>query len=56
MVEGQDGDATPDELGRFKLAVSGKPGDRVRIRVYADGKLVYDDFQMLPGPVTLPMH
>lgn len=55
-VEGQDTDATPDELGRFKLPVSGKPGDRVRVRVYRDGKLVYDDFQSLPGPVTLPMH
>lgn len=55
LVEGQDGDTSPDELGRFKLGVNGKAGDRVRIRVYQDGKLVYDDYQVLPGPVTLPI-
>lgn len=55
-VESQDGVAMPDELGRFQLALSGKPGDRVRIRVYRDDKLIYDDFQTLPGPVTLAVH
>jgi len=54
-VDGQDADTSPDELGRFKLAVNGKPGDRVRIRVYQDGKVIYDDYQILPGPVTLPL-
>jgi hypothetical protein len=53
VVDGQDGETSPDELGRFKLNVSGKPGDRVRVKVYDEGKLAYDDFEVLPGPVTL---
>jgi len=53
LVDGQEGESSPDELGRFKLGVNGKPGDRVRVRVYSGGKLVYDDYQVLPGPVTL---
>lgn len=56
VVEGQDGDTSPDQLGRFKLAVNGKSGDRVRVRVYQNGKLAYDDYQILPGPVTLRLH
>jgi hypothetical protein len=53
VVDGQDGETSPDELGRFKLNVSGKPGDRVRVKVYDGGRLAYDDFEVLPGPVTL---
>lgn len=53
LVDGQDGDTSPDDLGRFKLNVNGKAGDRVRMKVYEDNKLVYDDYQVLPGPVTL---
>jgi hypothetical protein len=53
VVEGQEGETSPDEIGRFKLEVSGKPGDRVRLKVYSRGKLAYDDYQVLPGPVTL---
>jgi len=53
LVDGQEGETSPDELGRFKLDVGGKAGDRVRLKVYSGGKLVYDDYQVLPGPVTL---
>jgi len=55
LVDGQEGETSPDGLGRFKLNVSGKAGDRVRLRVYSEGKLVYDDYQVLPGPVTLSL-
>lgn len=49
LVEGQEGETSPDEFGRFKINVSGKKaGDRVRIMVYRDGELVYDDYQVLP--------
>jgi hypothetical protein len=54
-VEGQDGEAQVDKYGDFKLAVSGQDGERVRIRVFVGGKLVYDDYQVLPGPVTLKL-
>jgi hypothetical protein len=54
LIDGQDVEAYPDELGRFRLAgVGGKDGDRVRLKVYSSGRLVYDDYQVLPGPVTL---
>ncbi len=52
-AEGQDGEAQVDKYGEFKLLVNGKDGDRVRVRVFSDGKLVYDDYQVLPGPATL---
>ncbi|SRR5216684_404371 len=53
LVDGQEGETSPDELGRFKLNVSGTEGERVRLKVYRGVELVYDDYQMLPGPVTL---
>ena len=56
LVDGQDGDASPDALGRFKLKINGKPGDRVRVKVYFGTRQVYDDYQILPGPVTLVLH
>jgi hypothetical protein len=56
FVDGQDATATPDDLGRFKLNVNGKAGERVRVKVYANQKSVYDDYQVLPGPVTLRLH
>lgn len=55
LADGQEGETSPDELGRFKLEVSGKPGDRVRLKVYRGGVLVYDDYQVLGGPVTLSL-
>jgi hypothetical protein len=55
LVDGQRGETSPDELGRFTLDVSGRPGDRVRLRVYKGGNLIYDDYQVLPGPVTLSL-
>lgn len=56
LVSGQKDEASPDEFGRFELNVNGKTGDRIRLIVYADGKLVYDDYQVLPGPVMLKLH
>jgi hypothetical protein len=56
LVDGQEGETSPDALGRFKLSVSGKVGDRVRLKVYKGGELAYDDYQVLPGPVTLSLH
>jgi hypothetical protein len=56
LVEGQKGETSPDALGRFELGVNGKAGERVRVLVYSDGKPVYDDYQVLPGPVTLSLH
>jgi photosystem II stability/assembly factor-like uncharacterized protein len=53
LVEGEDKEATPDEFGRFKVLVHKKEGTRVRVAVYRDGKQVYDDFVVLPGPATL---
>ena len=53
LVDGQNAETSPDNLGRFKLNVDGKAGDRVRLKIYQDTKLVYDDYQVLPGPVTL---
>jgi hypothetical protein len=55
-ADGQTVGATPDSLGRFELRVKGKAGDRVRLRVYVDDKLEYDDFQVLPGPVTIQLN
>lgn len=56
IVAGQNVEALPDEFGRFELNVNGKIGDRVRLQVYADGELAYDDYQVLPGPVMLKLH
>ena len=56
FVEGQKSETSADDLGRFELSVNGKPGDRVVVKVYVNGKEVYDDFQVLPGPVTLSLH
>jgi hypothetical protein len=56
LVDGQKSEASPDQFGRFELNLNGKDGDRVRLKVYANGKLVYDDYQVLPGPVTLKLN
>ena len=53
IVDGQTSEGKVDELGRFGLDVNGKDGDRVRLKIYAGQEIVYDDFQVLPGPVTL---
>ncbi len=55
-VDGQDGMAIPDDLGRFALLVDGRPGDRVRMKAYFRTQRIYDDYQTLPGPVTLVIH
>jgi hypothetical protein len=55
IVDGQKGETSPDQFGRFKLTVNGKAGDTVRVIVYQDGKVVYYDDQQLPGPITLKL-
>jgi hypothetical protein len=56
LVEGEDQEATADEFGRFSLVVHKKEGTRVRVKVYINSKQVYDNFEILPGPVTLTTH
>ena len=56
VVDGQPGEGTVDELGRFDFPVNGNPDDRIRLKAYVGSKLLYDDFQTLPGPVTLKLH
>lgn len=53
VLDGQDVETAPDASGRFQMLIDGQEGDPVRLRVYSGGKLAYDDFQVLPGPVTL---
>ena len=54
LADGAERDGVPDEFGRFTMAIRGKPGDRVRVQVFsADRRMVYDDYQSLPGPVRL---
>ncbi len=53
MVQGQKDETSPDDLGRFKLTVNGKAGDRVRLQIYINGEMAYDDFQVLPGPTMI---
>jgi hypothetical protein len=55
LVDGQKAEASPDKYGRFELSVSGKAGERIRMKVFSNEKLVYDDYQYLPGPVTLAL-
>jgi predicted membrane protein len=43
----------PTEDGRFAMVVHRKLNERVRISISVDGQERYDDFQTLPGPVTL---
>ena len=52
-VDEQADSTSPDELGRFTLNVKGGSGDRIRIKVYTNRRLIYDDYQVLPGPATL---
>ena len=56
MVDGQSEEGKVDELGRFDFQVSGKDGDTIRLKIYDDTKLVFDDFQTLPGPLSLPLN
>jgi hypothetical protein len=53
LVEGEDTAAVPDEYGRFEILVHRKDGERVRVSVWINNKQVYDEYQILPGPVML---
>jgi len=56
VVEGEDSEAIADDFGRFRLIVHKKSGSKVRLRAYLNEKEVYDDFEVVGGPVTLVMH
>jgi len=56
MVDGQAGEGKVDELGRFDFQVNGRDGDTIRLKIYDDTKLVFDDYQTLSGPLTLTLH
>jgi hypothetical protein len=56
IVDGQPDEGKVDELGRFDLQVNGKDGDRIRLRVYGGGKLLFDRDETVPGPLTLTLH
>jgi hypothetical protein len=55
IVEGQTAEGSPDQYGRFEIPVQGEPGQSIRVKLFVDGRLAYDDFQTLPGPVTIPL-
>jgi hypothetical protein len=55
LVEGQKGETSPDEYGRFELRVDGKPGDRVRLKVFRGKDLLKDDYYVLPGPAEISL-
>jgi len=58
MVDGQPSvEGKADKLGRFDFQVNGKDGETVRLKVY-DGAatLVYDEYQTLPGGLTIKLH
>jgi hypothetical protein len=57
FIDGQNGEARVDELGNFDFRpVSEKDGGQVMLKIYADRKLVYYDYQTLPGPVNIRLH
>lgn len=56
MIDGQSVEGKVDQLGRFNFQVNGKNGDTIRLKVYDGTKLLYDDFQTPPGPLTLTLH
>lgn len=53
FTDGDGGEGKADEFGRFRFSVKGKAGEQVRMKIYVDGKIAYDDYQTLPGPVTI---
>ena len=55
VVDGERGEGVTNELGRFAFPVKGRDGDTVRLKIYADGTLLYDDYAMLPGPLTISL-
>ncbi len=47
LVQGEHGEAVPDEYGRFQFIVHKNSQDRVRVNVCADGQRIYDDYLTL---------
>lgn len=56
MVDGQSAEGKVDQLGGFNFQVTGREGATIRLKIYDGTNLVYDDFQTLPGPLTLALH
>jgi hypothetical protein len=52
-VAGQNVTTKPDASGAFLMQVAGQGGDKIRLIVSVDGKVVFDNYQILPGPVTV---
>jgi hypothetical protein len=55
-VVGQDVKTKPDASGAFLMQVAGQEGDRIRLIVSVDGKVVYDEYQILPGPLAVRLN
>jgi len=55
IVEGQQKDSTfTDSYGGFNFEkIPGKIGDRVRVYVYQDGRLLHNEYFTLPGPANI---
>lgn len=53
-VDGQSGESKVDKFGRFDVQVTGSV-DRIRLKIHAGSELVYDDYQTVPGPVTVSL-
>jgi hypothetical protein len=47
LVQGEDGEKTPDSYGRFQFVVHKDLGEQVRVDVCAEGRRVYDDYVTL---------
>jgi uncharacterized caspase-like protein len=54
MIDGQQGEATVDKYGKFSIPLLGA-SDRIRLRIYDDQKLVYDDYQLVASPLTITL-
>jgi hypothetical protein len=47
LVQGENGEKTPDSYGRFQFVVHKDLGEQVRVGVCAEGRRVYDDYVTL---------
>jgi len=55
LIESEPGEQVPDGYGRFQALVHKNLGDRVRITVCANGRSVFDDFELLsPDELVIP--
>jgi hypothetical protein len=55
LVQGEDGEKTPDGYGRFEFLVHKDLGEQVRVDVCTDGQRVYDDYvALMKDEVNIP--